>query len=71
MPPDANGIMFRALTAGTIGLAPALSCTAAEMEPLLARLRRTLDNMLGTKDIRAAMRMPPQGAVAGAPLGLD
>jgi adenosylmethionine-8-amino-7-oxononanoate aminotransferase len=66
-----NGIIFRAFTDGTIGLAPALSCTEAEMETLLARLRRTLDNMLETKDIRAAIRIPPQGAVAGARLGLD
>jgi hypothetical protein len=41
------------------------------METLLARLRRTLDNVLEAKDIRAAMRMPPQGAVATARLGLD
>jgi adenosylmethionine-8-amino-7-oxononanoate aminotransferase len=66
-----NGIIFRAFTDGTIGLAPALSYTEAEMETLLARLRRTLDNILETKDIRAAIRMPPQGAVAGARLGLD
>jgi len=66
-----NGIIFRAFTDGTIGLAPALSCTEAEMETLLARLRRTLDNILDTKDIRAAIRIPPQGAVAEARLGLD
>ena len=66
-----NGIIFRAFTDGTIGLAPALSCTEAEMETLLARLRCTLDNILDAKDIRAAIRMPPQGAVAGARLGLD
>jgi adenosylmethionine-8-amino-7-oxononanoate aminotransferase len=64
-------IIFRAFADGTIGLAPALSCTEAEMETLLTRLRRTLDNMLEIKDIRAAMRIPPQGAVAGARLGLN
>jgi hypothetical protein len=32
-----NGIIFRAFTDGTIGLAPALSYTEAEMETLLAR----------------------------------
>jgi len=66
-----SGIIFRAFTDGTIGLAPALSCTEAEMETLLARLRRTLDKVLDAKDIRAAMRMPPQGAVATARAGLD
>ena len=66
-----NGIIFRAFTDGTIGLAPALSCTEAEMETLLAGLRRSLDNMLETKDIRAAIRMPPQDAVAWARLRLD
>jgi adenosylmethionine-8-amino-7-oxononanoate aminotransferase len=65
-----NGIVFRAFTDGTIGLAPALSCTEAEMETLLARLRRTLDDMLEEKDIRAATRRP-QGTVAAEPLGLD
>ena len=50
-----NGIIFRAFADGTIGLAPALSCTEAEMETLLTRLRRTLDNVLETKDIRAAV----------------
>ena len=41
-----NGIVFRAFADGTIGLAPALSCTEAEMETLLGRLRRTLDQVL-------------------------
>jgi len=59
-----NGIIFRAFMDGTIGLAPALSCTEAEM-------RRTLDNVLDPKDIRTAIRMPPQGAIAVAQPGLD
>lgn len=50
-----NGIVFRAFGDGTIGLAPALSCTEAEMETLLARLRRTLDALLDERDIRAAL----------------
>ena len=66
-----NGIIFRAFTDGTIGLAPALSCTEADMETLLVRLRRTLDNVLDAKDIRTAIRMPPQGAIAVAQPGLD
>lgn len=50
-----NGIIFRAFADGTIGLAPALSCTAEEMELLLARLRRTLDATLDEPDIRASL----------------
>ncbi|OYU47758.1 MAG: aspartate aminotransferase family protein [Rhizobiales bacterium PAR1] len=50
-----NGIVFRAFADGTIGLAPALSCTEAEMETLLARLKRTLDDALDESDVRAAM----------------
>ena len=51
-----NGIIFRAFADGTIGLAPALSCTDDEMEILLARLARTLDDTLGEADVRAALR---------------
>ena len=51
----ANGILFRAFADGTIGLAPALSCTDTEMETLLARLRRTLDDLLEQPDVRAAL----------------
>lgn len=51
-----NGIIFRAFADGTIGLAPALSCTEDEMGQLLARLRRTLDETLNAPDIRAALR---------------
>ncbi len=50
-----NGIIFRAFTDGTIGLAPALSCTASEMELLLSRIRETLDDVLQDKDVRRAM----------------
>ena len=51
-----NGIIFRAFGDGTIGLAPALSCTADEMALLLSRLRRTLDDVLADPDIRSKMR---------------
>ena len=50
-----NGILFRAFADGTIGLAPALSCSEAEMDVLLARLERTLDDTLAEASIRAAM----------------
>jgi adenosylmethionine-8-amino-7-oxononanoate aminotransferase len=50
-----NGLLFRAFSDGTIGLAPALSCTADEMDMLLARLRATLDATLAESDIRDAL----------------
>ena len=51
-----NGILFRAFADGTIGLAPALSCTADEMVLLLARLEATLDATLAESEIRHAVR---------------
>lgn len=51
-----NGILFRAFADGTIGLAPALSCTAEEMGELLRRLTRTLDETLADPEVRAALR---------------
>ncbi len=51
-----NGIIFRAFADGTIGLAPALSCTGDEMEILLTRLARTLDDTLAEAEVRAALR---------------
>lgn len=50
-----QGILFRAFADGTIGLAPALSCTGDEMDMLLSRLHQTLDHVLDDKDIRSAM----------------
>jgi adenosylmethionine-8-amino-7-oxononanoate aminotransferase len=50
-----QGILFRAFADGTIGLAPALSCTESEMEDLLQRLQHTLDRVLDDNDIRRAM----------------
>jgi adenosylmethionine-8-amino-7-oxononanoate aminotransferase len=50
------GIVFRAFADGTIGLAPALSCSDEEMELLLARLKATLDATLDEAEVRAALR---------------
>ncbi len=50
-----NGILFRAFADGTIGLAPALSCTPAEMDELLLRLGRTLDDVLAQSDVKSAL----------------
>jgi adenosylmethionine-8-amino-7-oxononanoate aminotransferase len=51
----ANGIIFRAFADGTIGLAPALSCSEGEMDILVARLRKTLDDVLDDADVRQAL----------------
>ena len=50
-----NGILFRAFADGTIGLAPALSCTSAEMDELLHRLEKTLDDVRAQAEVRAAL----------------
>ncbi|HEX7788989.1 MAG TPA: aminotransferase class III-fold pyridoxal phosphate-dependent enzyme, partial [Afipia sp.] len=50
-----NGIIFRAFADGTIGFAPALSCSEAEMDMLLARLRTTLDQVLDEPEVRNAL----------------
>jgi adenosylmethionine-8-amino-7-oxononanoate aminotransferase len=50
-----NGVIIRAFGDGTIGLAPALCCTASEMEMIFDRNAATLDDLLEQADIRAAM----------------
>jgi adenosylmethionine-8-amino-7-oxononanoate aminotransferase len=51
-----KGVIFRAFADGTIGLAPALCCSDAEMETIFDRIAATLDDLLQQGDIRAAMR---------------
>jgi adenosylmethionine-8-amino-7-oxononanoate aminotransferase len=51
----ARGLIFRAFADGTIGLAPALSCTEDEMVILLDRLRGTLDDVLNEGEVRASL----------------
>jgi adenosylmethionine-8-amino-7-oxononanoate aminotransferase len=52
----ARGLIFRAFADGTIGLAPALSCSEDEMVILLRRLRITLDDVLNDAEVRATLR---------------
>ncbi|PTQ12704.1 aspartate aminotransferase family protein [Sphingomonas oleivorans] len=47
-----NGIIFRAFGDGTIGLAPAISCGADDMDRLFARLRKTLNDVLDEPEVR-------------------
>jgi adenosylmethionine-8-amino-7-oxononanoate aminotransferase len=51
-----NGVIVRAFADGTIGLAPALCCSADEMDIIFERIAATLDDLLNQADIRAAMR---------------
>ena len=50
-----NGVIFRAFGDNIIGLAPALCCSGDEMDMIFARIRRTLDDLLGEGDIRSAV----------------
>jgi adenosylmethionine-8-amino-7-oxononanoate aminotransferase len=51
----ANGIIFRAFADGTIGLAPAISCGEEDMATLLARLTRTLDDVIEQPEVRSIL----------------
>jgi adenosylmethionine-8-amino-7-oxononanoate aminotransferase len=52
----ARGLIFRSFADGTIGLAPALSCSEGDMVSLLHRLRLTLDDVLHDAEVRLAAR---------------
>jgi adenosylmethionine-8-amino-7-oxononanoate aminotransferase len=51
-----NGIIFRAFGDNVLGFAPALCYTGADFELLFERVRRTLDMVLETPDVRGALR---------------
>lgn len=50
-----NGLIFRAFADNILGFAPALSYSSSEMDLLFERLQRTLDDVLGESDVRAAL----------------
>jgi 4-aminobutyrate--pyruvate transaminase len=50
-----NGVVFRCFGDATLGFAPALTFTEAEFEQLFIRLRRTLDDVLAVREVRAAL----------------
>lgn len=50
-----NGVVVRCFTQGVIGLAPALCCTEAEMDEIIARVEKSLDQLLELPDIRSAV----------------
>jgi len=55
-----NGLIFRAFGDSMIGLAPPLVATIEEIDLLVERLAKTLDDMLELPDIRAALNGPDQ-----------
>ncbi|MBO9170937.1 aspartate aminotransferase family protein [Rhizobium sp. L245/93] len=50
-----NGLVVRAFANGILGYAPPLCCTEAEIDAIVERTRKTLDQTLEDPDIRAAM----------------
>jgi 4-aminobutyrate--pyruvate transaminase len=50
-----NGVVFRCFGDGVLGFAPALTYTEADFDQLFARLARTLDDVLGQPEVRAAL----------------
>jgi adenosylmethionine-8-amino-7-oxononanoate aminotransferase len=51
-----NGLVIRAFANGVLGYAPPLCCTDEEIDGIVARTRKTLDQTLEDRDVRAAMR---------------
>jgi len=51
-----NGLIFRAFPDGIIGLAPPLVCSDGEIDLLLERLERTLDELAGDPALSLALR---------------
>lgn len=50
-----NGLIFRAFGDGTVGFAPPLCCTEGDIDLLMARFRKTLDQVLAVKEVRNAL----------------
>ncbi|WP_420103523.1 aspartate aminotransferase family protein [Bosea sp. (in: a-proteobacteria)] len=50
-----NGLVIRAFANGILGYAPPLCCTDAEIDAIVERTRKTLDETLADPDVRAAM----------------
>jgi adenosylmethionine-8-amino-7-oxononanoate aminotransferase len=50
-----NGLIIRAFANGVLGYAPPLCCTEDDIDAIITRTRRTLDQTLQDPDVRAAM----------------
>ncbi|HEV2677156.1 MAG TPA: aspartate aminotransferase family protein [Aliidongia sp.] len=51
----ANGLVIRAFPQGVLGYAPPLCCTEGEIDAIVERTRRTLDETLADPDVRQAL----------------
>ena len=51
----ANGVIFRAFADDIIGLAPPLCCSDEDIDVLIERFTKTLDDVLAIPDVRAAL----------------
>jgi len=51
----ANGLVIRAFAQGVLGYAPPLCCTESEIDAIVERTRRTLDETLADPDVRQAL----------------
>jgi len=50
-----NGLIIRAFAHGVLGYAPPLCCTDSDIDAIIERTRRTLDQTLDDADVRQAM----------------
>ena len=50
-----NGLIIRAFANGVLGYAPPLCCTDADIDAIIERTRRTLDQTLADPDVRRAL----------------
>ncbi len=51
-----NGLVIRAFANGVLGYAPPLCCTDEDIDAIIERTRKTLDQTLADEDVRAAMK---------------
>jgi putrescine aminotransferase len=51
----ANGLIFRAFADGVVGFAPPLCCTPDEIDLLVGRFTKTLDDLLDIREVRDAL----------------
>ncbi len=51
-----NGLVIRAFANGVLGYAPPLCCTDEDVDAIIERTRKTLDQTLADEDVRAAMK---------------
>ena len=51
-----NGLVIRAFANGVLGYAPPLCCTDADIDAIIERTRKTLDQTLDDPDVRRALK---------------